>query len=146
MERAPFFNGTRKKSGSFSSYSSVGDEKYGLLPLAHHQKPKIRVRALLGHCLYRRVIIWTVAALLILGLTVSTTGVHLQHGRVLDFVDFRQSGWGSRSKDADVVTFVVVSEGPGGSVSVGQNYRADDQDNRGEMANWLGFKQWVVPT
>jgi hypothetical protein len=139
MERAPFFN-TRKKSGSFSSSSSIGDEKYGLLPLANHQKPKIRVRTLLGHCLYRRVIIWTVAALFIMGLTASTTGVHLRHGRVLDFVDFRQGGRDSRSEGEEGITFVVTALGRDGPEAQESNHH-DDQDDQANPPPWLSFKQ-----
>lgn len=140
MERASFF--TRTRSSSLSSSSSISDEKYVLLPLAKHQKPKIRVRTLLGHCLYRRVIIWTVAALFILGLTLSTTGVHLRHGRVLDLVDFRQGGRGSRSQDTEEGITFVVSAG-GQDDSQGQDYYQDDMegDDQGNMPDWIKFRQ-----
>ncbi|KAK4453758.1 hypothetical protein QBC34DRAFT_318669 [Podospora aff. communis PSN243] len=141
MERAPVSN-TRKKSASFSSSSSIGDEKYGLLPLANHRKPKIRVRTLLGHCLYRRVIIWTVAALFLLGLTASTTGIHLRHGRVLDFVDFRQGGRDSRGNlhsEEEGITFVITVPGRDEPEAQVQNDQ-DDPYDQGNLPAWLSFK------
>ncbi|KAK3685837.1 hypothetical protein B0T22DRAFT_231838 [Podospora appendiculata] len=88
MERPSFLR--RSKSDSFSSIHSSKDEKY-LLPLSVQKQPKIRVvRALLGHCLYRRVILWTVAVLFLLCLTLFS-GVNVRHKRILDLVDFRKS-------------------------------------------------------
>ncbi|KAK3944075.1 hypothetical protein QBC46DRAFT_6724 [Diplogelasinospora grovesii] len=82
MERASSI--PRSIAESISSISSISkrkDEGY-LLPLPVRQQPKIRVRTLLGHCLYRRVIIWSVAILSLICLTLFTSGVHktLTHG------------------------------------------------------------------
>lgn len=45
-----------------------------LLSLPVHQQPQIRIRALLGHCLYRRVIIWSLTLLALVLLTLYTSG------------------------------------------------------------------------
>ncbi|KAK3392049.1 hypothetical protein B0T20DRAFT_72438 [Sordaria brevicollis] len=52
-----------------------------LLPLtARKKKQKVQVRTLLGHCLYRRVILWTIAVLSISALTLSKRGVSISKG------------------------------------------------------------------
>jgi len=123
MERS-FFTITR--SSSFSSFSSISDEK-NLLPLSTHKKPNIQVRTLLGHCLYRRVILWVATILVVLCLGLSTTGVHLRHGRILDLVDFTQEDQrknGSSIEDTNILTIVVSVDG-----------------QRGSEPSWLSFKQ-----
>lgn len=61
-----------------------------LLPQPGYQQPKLRVRTLLGHCLYRRVIIWTITLLLLFCLTAYGSGglVHRATGGMLDFAEF----------------------------------------------------------
>src|SRR3954468_24259662 len=136
MERAPFLG--RRRSGSFSSTSTLGDEKH--LPIFSPQRSNLRVRTLLGHCLYRRVILWTVAALALLCLMVSTTGVQLRHGRVLDFVDFGQRNGDPGTEDGEGITFVIssgVQDEP-----KGLNWQVDqDEEDQGNMPSWLWFKQ-----
>jgi hypothetical protein len=65
-------------------------EKNGdfLLPLPVNSKTKFRIKALLGHCLYRRVIIWgtVVLALLVLALSAGPS----KREALLDLVDFRK--------------------------------------------------------
>lgn len=52
-----------------------------LLPItARKKKQKVQVRTLLGHCLYRRVILWTVAVLSISVITLSKRGVSITNG------------------------------------------------------------------
>ncbi|KAB5525750.1 hypothetical protein GE09DRAFT_976415 [Coniochaeta sp. 2T2.1] len=67
-----------------------------LLPPPAYQQPRIKIRTILGHCLYRRVIIWTATILLLLGIMLySGGGVHATTDRVLDFVDFgKKEYWG----------------------------------------------------
>ncbi|KAK3359124.1 hypothetical protein B0T25DRAFT_87300 [Lasiosphaeria hispida] len=128
MERATFL--TRSKlDSSFSTILSTRDEKYLLLPLAAHQQPKIRVRALLGHCLYRRVILWTLTIVLVLCLTLSTSGGHTRHGRLRDLVDFTGGGQNKQTngKEKELATFVVASG----------NEAQDDLDN---LPHWLKYK------
>ena len=126
MERPSFL--TRSKSNSFSSVLSAGDEKNSLLALPAYQQPKLRVRALLGHCLYRRVILWTLTILFVVCLTVSTRGVRLRHDTILDFVDFRQGGTNSASLSEDAVAPVSQEDFDDSS---------RDEQNR---PMWLQFK------
>ncbi|KAH8893364.1 hypothetical protein GQ53DRAFT_780798 [Thozetella sp. PMI_491] len=99
MEQVSFTRSKSDSISSFSSFSSIlsGKEDRPLLPLPAHQKPKIRVRTLLSHCLYRRVIIWTVALLFLIVLGFSTGGVQTRRGRILDLVDFRKGDQGSNA-------------------------------------------------
>ncbi|KAK0720791.1 hypothetical protein B0H67DRAFT_600181 [Lasiosphaeris hirsuta] len=130
MEQASFL--TRSKSdSSFSSILSNRDEKYFLLPLPF-QQPKIRVRALLGHCLYRRVVIWSLTIVFVLCLTLSTNGGHIRHGRLRGLVDFRGGGQSKQTsgKENELITFVVA----GGR---GDDGAQDDPDN---MPHWLKYK------
>ncbi len=121
---------TSSKSDSFSRILSTRDEKYVLLPPPVHQKPKIRVRALLGHCLYRRVIIWTLGVVCLLWLAFTTSGVRLRNGRVLDFVEFMQGERG-KQEEPEGITFVVTEE------SVGD----DMFDEESYLPPWLKYKQ-----
>lgn len=127
MERPSFL--TRSKSNSFSSVLSAGDEKYSLLALPAHQQPKLQVRALLGHCLYRRVILWTVTILFVVCLTLSTRGVRQRHGTILDFVDFRQGGTDNNSSG---------EEAPALAAQGNSEDSSQDEQNR---QTWLRFKQ-----
>ena len=61
------------------------------LPSPIQQPSKIRVRTLLGHCLYRRVIIWTVAVLFLLFLALFS-GAHGGRERILELVEFGKGG------------------------------------------------------
>jgi hypothetical protein len=119
----------RSKSDSISSVASKSEKD--LLPLPVSQQPKIRVRALLGHCLYRRVIIWSLTVLLLLCLTLFTSGVKTGRGRILDLVDWRkgESNGGNRD-DASKV------QDDDGSKS---NSQSEEEDNKGMV--WLKYKQ-----
>ncbi|KAK7917220.1 hypothetical protein PG985_010828 [Apiospora marii] len=57
-----------RKSSSFGSMISAKNEIY--LPVnTKPQSKKFRLRQILGHCLYRRVVIWTLVLILLLSLT-----------------------------------------------------------------------------
>ncbi|EHA56984.1 hypothetical protein MGG_11809 [Pyricularia oryzae 70-15] len=64
MDRLPIF---RSKSDSMSSMSTTSSftstQKGEWLPAPAQSRQKVRLRALLGHCLYRRVILWTLAVI-----------------------------------------------------------------------------------
>lgn len=60
MERTPSILSTSSRSSSRASDSRNSEP---LLP--YSEKPVIKVRSLLGHCLYRRVFIWTVVSLVL---------------------------------------------------------------------------------
>lgn len=55
------------------------------------QNQKIKMRSLLGHCLYRRVIVWTIAVVLILGVILSTR-VPNKRERILALVQAHRGG------------------------------------------------------
>ncbi|TDZ26470.1 hypothetical protein Cob_v000497 [Colletotrichum orbiculare MAFF 240422] len=59
-----------------------------------HQ-PKIRVRAILGHCLYRRVVIWTVTISFLLALAYLNAPLYTRDGRILAD-DYRIGGLGGQ--------------------------------------------------
>ncbi|KAK3377861.1 hypothetical protein B0H63DRAFT_227807 [Podospora didyma] len=130
MDRASFL--PRSKSSSFSSTRSSKDEKYWL-PLPVHQQPKLRVRTLLGHCLYRRVILWSVAVLFILCLTLSTSGVHLHHSRILDYVDFGGQGQQEKTGGLEVISLLLPAE-------VDDNGLEDQGKDSSGKPHWLRFK------
>ncbi|KAL2162611.1 hypothetical protein VTH06DRAFT_6447 [Thermothelomyces fergusii] len=79
MERPSFI-----PRSSSSLTGLLSDREKSLLPHPVHQKP--RIRALLGHCLYRRVILWTSAGLALLLLTLSSGKPGIRRERLLDLV------------------------------------------------------------
>lgn len=87
-----------------------------------HQ-PKIRVRAILGHCLYRRVVIWTVIVSLLLGLAYLNTPLRARDGKVLGD-DYRIGGLGGQPNTQEIQI---------------PNEVMPDVD--GSMPPWLKFKQ-----
>ena len=67
-----------------------------LLPPPTYHQPQSKIRTLLGHCLYRRAIIWTVTILLLFGITLSSGGdLYSTTDKVFDFVDLGEKEyWG----------------------------------------------------
>ncbi len=74
MERAQYLI-TRNRTTSFYSYLPLKSEHHLAPATTEPEKPRLRVRALLGHCLYRRVVIWTVTILFLLSVTLFRTAV-----------------------------------------------------------------------
>ena len=78
------------RAGSAAYYGYVRLERRYLLPLSTTpEKPRIRLRTLLGHCLYRRVLIWSAAALLVLFVSLIRSAIHQRDGGFLFHDDFR---------------------------------------------------------
>ncbi|KAK1760538.1 hypothetical protein QBC47DRAFT_448920 [Echria macrotheca] len=125
MERPSFL--PRSKSNSFSTIWSGQDEKYSLLAFPVHQKPKLRVRNLIGHCLYRRVILWTVAVLSLVCLIFSAGHAHFPRRKVLDLAEFRKVHAKAREDDENYITFVVQKGG-------------DNSHDEQERPKWLQFR------
>ncbi|KAI0479597.1 hypothetical protein F4859DRAFT_529773 [Xylaria cf. heliscus] len=75
-----------RRSGSFSAAMARKNDLY--LPTHTNTKPrtKFQVRALLGHCLYRRVVVWTVFFLVLLTVAVFDPRFTAQSRNVLDIV------------------------------------------------------------
>lgn len=115
-----------------------------LLPPPGYQQRKLRVRTLLGHCLYRRVILWTVTLLLLLlCLTAYGSGrlVRESTGGMLDFVELRKGEyWGGVvgvKKLADVPgTLVAQGDGDGDGPAL-QTATESEQT----PSNWLKYRQ-----
>lgn len=62
-----------------------------VLPLPAQSKRKIRVRALLSHCLYRRVILWLFTVVVLISLVMCTNGVPTPRNGLLDLVHFHKN-------------------------------------------------------
>ncbi|KAK0635784.1 hypothetical protein B0T17DRAFT_624651 [Bombardia bombarda] len=129
MERATFLR--RSKSDSFSSTLSTKDARY-FLPPPVHQKPKIRVRALLGHCLYRRVIIWSVAGLFLLCLGLSTTGgVGIRRGGILDMIRIKTPPPQDAEKNSEAFMLLL---------NEAMDNAAAQEEGESNLPSWLQFK------
>jgi hypothetical protein len=126
MERPSFVS---RSSSSLSSFLS-SDEK-PLLPHPAHQKSRFRIRTLLGHCLYRRVILWCAAGLVLLCFALSTRKSGLRRQRLLDLTrppDLEDSN----DIDSEAGNVIVV---PVGSNPVQlPSWRED-------LPTWLRFRQ-----
>lgn len=64
-------------------------EKDEMLPSPITFKRRIRLRSLLGHYLYRRVVLWIATAFLVLVVILFARRPHGQDGSVLEFVRLR---------------------------------------------------------
>lgn len=64
-----------------------------MLPLPVQASQRFPVRALLGHCFYRRIIIWAVTVTFFLCLVLFSGGVRTHHGMIIDhFPEFGNNG------------------------------------------------------
>ncbi|KAL2268710.1 hypothetical protein VTJ83DRAFT_3556 [Remersonia thermophila] len=116
-----------------SSLASLfaGKDTY-LLPFAvkAHQNTKFRIRTLLSHCLYRRVIFWgiVIVALLCLSLTTTSRGDTLRRARLLELT--KQHG----GEDAGSIPpdKVVVAPEP--------EQESHPHPWRIDLPSWLGFR------
>lgn len=73
-----------RKSGSFPTLMARKSEAY--LPVSTKPQSKFRMKALLGHCLYRRVVIWTVVVIVLLSVTLFNPRLTARSRDVLDLV------------------------------------------------------------
>lgn len=90
MERGSFLSRSSASSRTSSPTTTKGET---MLPLPVQSSPKLAVRALLGHCFYRRVFLWAITATIVLCLMIFSGGVRTSHGRILDhLVDFGKVG------------------------------------------------------
>ena len=135
MERPSFIS---RSSSSLSSLLS-NDEKSLLPRPAYHQKPKIRVRTLLGHCLYRRVILWTAAGLVIIFLTLTSGNHGLRRERLLDLVKSKPY---EKPEGSNGVNGVDGAKGdPGVAMVVTGSSKTEPPVWREGMPYWLRFRQ-----
>ncbi|KAI0184357.1 hypothetical protein EV127DRAFT_474418 [Xylaria flabelliformis] len=84
MDKIPGF--MARRPGSFSAAMARKSDPY--LPTHINTKPRARfqVRALLGHCLYRRVVVWTIFFLVLLTVALFDPRFTAQSRNVLDMV------------------------------------------------------------
>jgi hypothetical protein len=73
-----------RKSGSFPSFMTRKTEMY--LPTTNKPQSSFRMKSLLGHCLYRRVVIWTVVVIVLLSITMLNPQINTRTHDVLDLV------------------------------------------------------------
>lgn len=83
MERVSSFLSNRSSRSNSATSNTILHEKSELPPPSQHKKTKLRMRALLGHCLYRRVTLWSVLILVIMSMVLLKTAVHTKNGRVV---------------------------------------------------------------
>lgn len=131
MERLPFVRGK-------TDYDSHTPMKGDGSPRLHvREQPKIKVRTLLTHCLYRRVIIWSVTLLLLACLMLYTGGythgsvAYTKPGGMLDLCEFRKGRhWGG------VVGLKKKAKGLGEDPRL-EVKRKDDS----KLPHWLKYTQ-----
>lgn len=107
------------------------------------------MRALLSHCLYRRVMIWAVTVTILLCLVLFSSGVQTRRGRILDLVDFRKGSHSETPKtghgtDSATIEQQVSIEKPKEDGKKNDGKKDDDKkdDNNGrDPLHWLEYKQ-----
>lgn len=73
-----------RKSDSFPNLMMRKQEVF--LPISTKPQPNLRVRALLGNCLYRRVVLWTLVGIVLFSITLFNPRLTRSPGHVLDMV------------------------------------------------------------
>ena len=125
MDRLSFLS---RSSSSLSSFLSR-EEKF-LLPRPA-QTRRFRLRGLMGHFFYRRIILWAIGCGFALCIFF-TTRSGPQSQRILDLVKFNQDGKGSNGKPG---VYVLKS----GSETI------EIPIWHAGIPHWLRFKQYVSP-
>jgi hypothetical protein len=106
------------------------------------------MRAILSHCLYRRVMIWAVTVTILLCLALFSSGVQTRHGRILDLVDFRkgshsetpQTGLGTGA--ATIEQQLSIEKPKEADKEDGKEDEGKEDDNNGrDPLHWLEYKQ-----
>ncbi len=128
MDRFPFLS---RSSSSLSSFLSR-EEKF-LLPRPAAKTRGFRFRALLGHCFYRRIILWAIGAGSLLCILLTSTRSGPQSQRILDLVKFNQEVKGGNGRPGTVYVLKSGSE----TIEIPVWHAG--------IPHWLRFKQWVFP-
>ncbi|KAK4219608.1 hypothetical protein QBC37DRAFT_469080 [Rhypophila decipiens] len=121
----------RSKSTSFSSTSSTTEDKF-LLPISTHRQPKIRVRTLLGHCLYRRVIIWAVTAFFLL-----CVGLVAHRPRILGLLSIPSEDQDAKVAEDIKTVLLLISEAMEQENEQGSYIFPEDEE---DMPRWARFR------
>lgn len=107
------------------------------------------MRALLSHCLYRRVMIWAVTVTVLLCLVLFSSGVQTRHGRILDLVDFRKgshsetpkTGLGTAPATIEQQLTIDKSKEEGKKDEGKEDEGKKDDGNGRDPLHWLEYKQ-----
>lgn len=105
-----------------------------MLPSPVQSRQRFTLRALLGHCLYRRLILWCITVSILLCLILFGSGDRSGHGGMMGLVDFRKGSQSSSSKTT-TGTFeqkVALENHKGNS-----NWHETGRD----PLHWLDYKQ-----
>lgn len=88
-----FLSVRSSRSNSASSNSALQEKGDSYLPSpSAYQKPKMRVRQFLGNCLYRRVVLWSLAVVFIVSVIFLKTAVHTTDGQVVGSDGYGENG------------------------------------------------------
>jgi hypothetical protein len=134
MERSSFISATRS---SLSNLLPGNDDK-PLLPYAPRQRSRVRIRTLLGHCLYRRVLLWGAAclALICFALVTNSGSSGLRRERLLEFTKLPPEWEGTNE------TTTSTTSQAGEAFLVSPDSEADQyQSWRADLPFWLRFRQ-----
>lgn len=107
------------------------------------------MRALLSHCLYRRVMIWAITVTILLCLVLFSSGVQTRHGRILDLVDFRKGSHSETTKTglgtgAGTIEqqLTIEKSKEDGKKEDGKTEEGKKDDDKGrDPLHWLEYKQ-----
>lgn len=103
------------------------------------------MRALLSHCLYRRVMIWAITVTVLLCMVLFSSGVQTRHGRILDLVDFRKGSHSETPKTGlgtapATIEQQLTIEKPKEEGKKEEGKKDDDNNGRDPL-HWLEYKQ-----
>lgn len=119
------------------------------LPISIKPRAKIRVKALLGHCLYRRVILWSLLAIACMSLFLFDPRMTARSKEVLDLVSLRKGL--SKGKPSQEENTNIQPPENNADQGVNQNnptaedvlVEVSDEGDEGELPNehWRRYKQ-----
>ncbi|KAH9906722.1 hypothetical protein F4778DRAFT_593419 [Xylariomycetidae sp. FL2044] len=93
-----------RKSGSFPNLMTRKSEIY--LPVTTKPKSRFQVKAVLSHCLYRRVVIWTVVVIILVSVSLLNPRLAKESREVFDFVQ------GSKERPKEVPIIDEIADVP----------------------------------
>jgi hypothetical protein len=102
------------------------------LPISNKPKSKLRVKALLGHCLYRRVVIWTIVVIACLSLTLFNPQLNTRSREVLEMVNL---GKGEPKEGPEIVTNTGLQKQTGDDEAQAEQVGQDAEVNIIEEEN-----------
>lgn len=150
MERIPSFTALSSRSSSRASLNRLVEPLLPYAIISEKTTPKLRMRGLLGNCLYRRVLLWAVA-FLSLGILV-VIGSH-RRGFSLDWIrnNAPTANADVLMENGEAVVLVTVDlDDEKKEVSTEEEDVVDDQEKQWAEAlqrtPWLRFPEFVSST